>query len=141
MIFAIKAAVSGSRARTFVFSAQKTTCGGKGIATGDTIFVFASENEGGDGLIVPPPKRRIAVTMWAAVTCPRRCPVASACHSCCCSSAAPPCAICRQPGGPREAFHDRYPSVRVRSGHRVGAPDSRRAADGVAPFCALSARW
>jgi hypothetical protein len=34
-------------AETFAFSAQKTMYGGKG----DTIFVFASENEGGPGLI------------------------------------------------------------------------------------------
>ncbi|MEQ1516562.1 MAG: hypothetical protein ABL931_08755, partial [Usitatibacteraceae bacterium] len=33
------------------FTAQKTMYGGKLIAEGDTIFVFASENEGGQGLI------------------------------------------------------------------------------------------
>jgi hypothetical protein len=36
---------------TFAFSAQKTMYGGKHIAQGDTIFVFASENESGPGLI------------------------------------------------------------------------------------------
>jgi len=51
MIFAIKAEVSDPRAETFGFSAQKTMYGGKRIAEGDTIFVFASENEGGPGLI------------------------------------------------------------------------------------------
>ena len=51
MIFAIKAEVSDLRAETFGFSAQKTMYGGKHIAKGDTIFVFASENEGGPGLI------------------------------------------------------------------------------------------
>ena len=51
MIFAIKAEVSDLRAGTFGFSAQKTMYGGKHIAKGDTIFVFASENEGGPGLI------------------------------------------------------------------------------------------
>ena len=51
MIFAIKAEVSDPRAKTFGFSAQKTMYGGKHIAKGDTIFVFASENEGGPGLI------------------------------------------------------------------------------------------
>jgi hypothetical protein len=51
MMFAIKAEVSDPRAETFGFSAQKTMYGGKHIATGDTIFVFASENEGGPGLI------------------------------------------------------------------------------------------
>ena len=50
-MFAIKAEVSDSRAETFGFSAQKTMYGGKYIAKGDTIFVFASENEGGPGLI------------------------------------------------------------------------------------------
>jgi hypothetical protein len=51
MIFAIKAAVSDPRAATIAFSAQKTMYGGKHIAKGDTIFVFASENEGGPGLV------------------------------------------------------------------------------------------
>jgi len=50
-IFAIKAEVSDLRAKTFVFNAQKTMYGGKHIAKRDTIFVFASENEGGPGLI------------------------------------------------------------------------------------------
>jgi hypothetical protein len=51
MMFAIKADVSDPWAETFAFSAQKTMYGGKHIAKGDTIFVFASENEGGPGLI------------------------------------------------------------------------------------------
>ena len=51
MTFAIKAAVSDPRAKTFAFTAQKTMYGGKHIARGDLIFVFASENEGGLGLI------------------------------------------------------------------------------------------
>src|SRR5712675_411765 len=51
MIFAIKADVNDPWAETFAFSAQKTMYGGKHIAKGDTIFVFASENEGGPGLI------------------------------------------------------------------------------------------
>jgi len=51
MMFAIKAEVSDPWAETFVFSAQKTMYGGKHITKGDTIFVFASENEGGQGLI------------------------------------------------------------------------------------------
>jgi hypothetical protein len=51
MMFAIKAAVSDLCAETFSFTAQKTMYGGKHIAKGDTIFVFASENEGGQGLI------------------------------------------------------------------------------------------
>jgi len=49
--FALKAHVRDPRAKTFDFEAQKTMYGGKRIAAGDTIFVFASENEGGVGLI------------------------------------------------------------------------------------------
>jgi hypothetical protein len=51
MTFAIKAKVRDLRAKTFAFTAQKTMYGGKHIAKGDTVFVFASENEGGQGLI------------------------------------------------------------------------------------------
>jgi hypothetical protein len=50
-MFAIKAEVSDPRAATFTFNAQKTMYAGKRIAKGDTIFIFASENEGGSGLI------------------------------------------------------------------------------------------
>jgi hypothetical protein len=51
MAFAIKAEVGDTRATSFAFRAQKTMYGGKRIAEGDTVFVFASENEGGQGLI------------------------------------------------------------------------------------------
>jgi hypothetical protein len=51
MGFAIKAAVDDPRAKTLAFTAQKTMYRGKHIARGDTIFVFASENEGGAGLV------------------------------------------------------------------------------------------
>jgi hypothetical protein len=51
MNFVIKAEVPDPRARAFVFTAQKTMYGGKLIAEGDTVFVFASENEGGQGLV------------------------------------------------------------------------------------------
>jgi hypothetical protein len=51
MAFAIKAEVRDPRAKTFAFTAQKTMYGGKHVAKGDTVFVFASENEGGQGLI------------------------------------------------------------------------------------------
>ena len=51
MVFAIKAEIVDPRAKTFAFTAYKTMYGGKLIAAGDTIFVFASENEGGQGLI------------------------------------------------------------------------------------------
>ena len=50
-MFAIKAEVSDPLAQAFAFKAQKTMYGGKHIAKGDTIFVFASENQGGPGLI------------------------------------------------------------------------------------------
>jgi hypothetical protein len=49
--FVIKTEVSVPWAETLAFDAQKTMYGGKRIAKGDTIFVFASENEGGPGLI------------------------------------------------------------------------------------------
>jgi len=50
-MFAIKAEVRDPGAETFAFRAQKTMYGGKHVAKGDTVFVFASENEGGPGLI------------------------------------------------------------------------------------------
>jgi hypothetical protein len=50
-MYAIKADVSDPRAESFVFRDQKTMYGGKEIAPGDTIFIFASENEGGSGLV------------------------------------------------------------------------------------------
>jgi hypothetical protein len=51
MAFAIKAEIRDPRAKTFAFIAQKTMYGGKHIAEGDMVFVFASENDGGQGLI------------------------------------------------------------------------------------------
>ena len=51
MLFAIKAEVGDPLAETFSFSAQKTMYAGRHIAMGATIFIFASENEGGTGLI------------------------------------------------------------------------------------------
>jgi hypothetical protein len=51
MAFVIKAEVRNSQAKTFAFGTQKTMYGGKHIAEGDTVFIFASENEGGRGLI------------------------------------------------------------------------------------------
>lgn len=50
MAFAIKAEVRDLR-ETLEFAAQKTMYGGKSIAKGDTVYIFASENEGGHGLI------------------------------------------------------------------------------------------
>ena len=65
-MFAIKAEIENPSAQTFAFSEQKTMYGGKQIAKGDTIYVFASENEGGSGLIArgivasaePSPRKR-----------------------------------------------------------------------------------
>ena len=51
MPFAIKVEIYDPRAKTFALSAQKTMYGGKHIAKGDTVFVFASENQGGKGLV------------------------------------------------------------------------------------------
>lgn len=62
MAFAIKADVREPEAEIFTFVEQKTMYGGKCIAEGDTVFVFASENEGGRGLIA-----RGVVTSIAAV--------------------------------------------------------------------------
>jgi hypothetical protein len=50
-MYAIKVEIGKVNAKTFAFSAQKTMYGGKRIASGDIIFIFASENEGGPGLI------------------------------------------------------------------------------------------
>ncbi len=61
MRFAIKAEVRDPGARSFSFMAQKTMYGGKNIAQGDVVFVFASENEGGRGLIA----RGVVVTAEA----------------------------------------------------------------------------
>jgi len=49
-VFVIKAEVHDLDADAFTFSAQKTMYDGKLIAVGDTIFLFASENQGGMGL-------------------------------------------------------------------------------------------
>jgi len=65
MTFVIKAHVADPRAITFAFTAQKTMYGGKTVGNGDVVFVFASENEGGRGLVA-----RGVVTSMEAV--PRR---------------------------------------------------------------------
>ena len=51
MNYVIKAKIGDPGAKKFAFDAQKTMYGGRRIAKGDTIFVFASENEGGPGLV------------------------------------------------------------------------------------------
>ena len=50
--YAIKAEIVDARAPAFEFATQKTMYGGKHIASGDVIYLFASENEGGAGLVV-----------------------------------------------------------------------------------------
>jgi hypothetical protein len=50
-MYAIKVEIADLSATSWVFPRQKTMYGGKRIAVGDRIFVFASENEGGAGLI------------------------------------------------------------------------------------------
>jgi hypothetical protein len=65
MAFAIKAEIRDAHADTFAFAAQKTMYGGKHVAAGDIVFLFASGNEGGQGLVArgvvtsaePVPKR------------------------------------------------------------------------------------
>lgn len=51
MPFAIKAEIRDASAESFEFVAQKTMYGGERIAAGDAVYIFASENEGGPGLI------------------------------------------------------------------------------------------
>lgn len=51
MSFAIKAGIDEPLAPTLVFTARKTMYGGKTIGKGDRIYLFASENEGGSGLV------------------------------------------------------------------------------------------
>jgi hypothetical protein len=68
MAFAIKAELCDPRAKTFAFTAQKTMYGGKHIAEGDTVFLFASENEGGKAssrvaLSFPPKLARSSFTI------------------------------------------------------------------------------
>ncbi|QEN85483.1 hypothetical protein FZC33_04355 [Labrys sp. KNU-23] len=50
MAFAIKAEIRDLGAEDFTFVAQKTMYGGKHVTEGAIIFLFASENEGGQGL-------------------------------------------------------------------------------------------
>jgi hypothetical protein len=51
MAFAIKAEIRDALAETFTFVAQKSMYGGKRIGVGDLVFLFASEKEGGSGLV------------------------------------------------------------------------------------------
>ncbi|HEY9105728.1 MAG TPA: hypothetical protein VIN58_03545 [Roseateles sp.] len=50
-MYAIKTAILDPQATRFDFPAQKTMYGGKRIAVGDVVYLFASENEGGARLV------------------------------------------------------------------------------------------
>jgi hypothetical protein len=64
--YVVKAAIADPCAKSFAFEKMRTMYGGKAIAVGDAIFVFASEHDGGAGLIArgivtavtPTPKKR-----------------------------------------------------------------------------------
>jgi hypothetical protein len=64
-MFAIKAEIQDPGAKSLRFDHQKTMYGGKQIAAGDQIFLFASENEGGQGLVA-------MGVVTSAVATPRR---------------------------------------------------------------------
>ncbi len=64
-MFAIKTPLPDPAAATWTFADQKTMYGGKRIAAGDAVYLFASENAGGAGLVA-----RGVVT--AAAATPRR---------------------------------------------------------------------
>ena len=74
MAFVIKADVPRGDEEAFAFAAQKSMYGGKHVAEGDTVFVFASENQGGRGLVaqgVVTCARQIAKTTGLARQTPR----------------------------------------------------------------------
>lgn len=48
--YLVKAAIQKPRSKQFDLPAQKTMYGGKHIAEGDVVYLFASETEGGAGL-------------------------------------------------------------------------------------------
>ena len=64
-MYAIKTEIPNPEAAAWEFRQQKTMYGGKLIAVGDVVYLFASENEGGPGLVA-----RGVVT--AAEATPRR---------------------------------------------------------------------
>lgn len=51
MAYVIKVEITDPQAALYEFARQKTMYGGKAIAAGDRIYIFASETEGGQGLI------------------------------------------------------------------------------------------
>jgi len=50
-VYVIKTAITNPGLPIFELHRQKTMYGGKKVAAGDTVYVFASENEGGAGLV------------------------------------------------------------------------------------------
>jgi hypothetical protein len=50
-MYAIKAQIADPEASSWTLRDQKTMYGGRRITTNDTIFIFASENERGQGLV------------------------------------------------------------------------------------------
>ena len=63
--YAIKVRIDDASGELLEFAHQKTMYGGKRIASGDTVYLFASENEGGEGLVA----KGVVV---AAVATPKR---------------------------------------------------------------------
>jgi len=51
MFYVVKADIADPRAKTFAFAKARTMYGGRRIAAGDAVFVFASETQGGAGLV------------------------------------------------------------------------------------------
>ena len=51
MFYVVKAEIADPRAKSFAFPRMRTMYAGRRIAAGDEIFVFASETEGGTGLV------------------------------------------------------------------------------------------
>jgi hypothetical protein len=51
MAYVIKAEIADPEAKSFAFDSQPTMYGGKAIAAGDTVYLFASETQGGRGLV------------------------------------------------------------------------------------------
>ncbi len=49
--YVVKAELRDARAKVFSFPRMKTMYGGKKIAAGDEVFLFASETAGGQGLV------------------------------------------------------------------------------------------
>jgi hypothetical protein len=81
MHFAIKTHIQDASASQFEFRSAKTMYLGKHISAGDKVFLFASENEGGLGLLasgrvtrataVPKPPGRIRQTPRVSITVER----------------------------------------------------------------------